>query len=53
MKDALVGLALLVALLWVEHSKRPHRTKVQAFRDMIGLEDCATSYLDDGLMRPA
>ena len=41
MKDALIGLSLLVALLWYERGQRLHTPSVKSFRDMIGLEDCA------------
>ena len=43
-RDALLGLVLLVALLWWERGQRPHRTSVQTFERMAiddYLRDCA------------
>lgn len=51
LKETGLALLLLAALAWLEHGLRKHEPTPDQFNGMVGLEDCATTYLDDALLR--
>jgi hypothetical protein len=44
------GVLLLAFVVLVDHGVRTHKPTPKQFSKMVELEDCASTYLDDGLM---